>query len=126
MRTVLALVTAAGLSLGLATTSRAQVVVGANPVGGGGAMVGNPYGTYSRGYYGPGVGYFAPGAAVYSSGYSGYAGVAPASVGSPYVYPATVRYGYFPAYGAASYVYPGYGYRRAGLFNRWRGMGMWW
>ncbi|MDR3635704.1 MAG: hypothetical protein P4L84_18020 [Isosphaeraceae bacterium] len=43
MRRVLALVLAGGLSLGMATTSHAQVAVGVNPWGGVGVSVGGPY-----------------------------------------------------------------------------------
>ncbi len=113
MRLTAAFLVAAGLSLGLATTSHAQVVVGTNPWGGVGVSVGS----YYNSYYGPGIGYTAvPGATFYSSGYTG---IAPAAVGVGPV----VGYGYAP-YRVTTYSYPVYGYRR-GLFGRYRGGWMW-
>lgn len=111
MRSILALVVAGGLSLGLATNARAQVAVGVGPWGG--VSVVSPYSSfYSSGYYGlGGVGYV-PGAAVYSSG---YVGVAPLGYGyvAPYAgyYPA---YGYYSAWGPVRRGF--FGYRRVGGF----------
>jgi hypothetical protein len=109
MRRILALVAVVGLSLGMAKTSRAQVVVGVNPWGGTGVAVGNPYGAYYSGY---GL----PGATVYSSGYYG---MAPATTYSSfYAPPAAYPYGY-------GYAPGGWSVQRRGLFGR-RVVSTWW
>jgi hypothetical protein len=106
MRVLKGLILAAGLSLGMAGESNAQVAVSIGNPYGGGLYVGTPaYGYGGLGY--PGyyngrynTGYLGgPGAFAYSSGYRGYAPVAP-YVGA-----------YRPYYGGY-----GYGaYRRGGF-----------
>jgi hypothetical protein len=112
MRWILALVAAGGLSLGMAQTAHAQVIVGSNPWGGVGVTVGNPW-MYSSGFSGVVGPRFMPGTTVVSPGFAPMAPV-------PMVYNRTFVTG--PVWGA-----PGWGVNRFGRVRRFGPYrGFWW